>query len=128
MQFDHITCQTMLVIAIMHCEWYLWNITDWEALADREPDALLSTVPSDCLSGVSNLKLENTKSQTPKRRGRGTFSYEKQELYSDQLLDGIDVEDEETHCSSEDKRDIPKCKWHLDTYQYYPVENKQVKN
>ncbi|XP_061374504.1 uncharacterized protein LOC133316742 [Gastrolobium bilobum] len=86
---------------------------DWEAIADLEPDELLSTVSSDCLSGVSNLKLENSKSPTPKRRGRGTFSYEKHELYSDQLLDSsvIDVEDEETHCNSEDKRDIQNSKY-----------------
>ena len=81
-------------------------------MADREPDELLSTVSSDCLAGVSNLKLETTKSPTPKRRGRGTFSYEKQELYSDQLPDSsvVDVEDEETDGSSEDKRDIQNCK------------------
>ncbi|XP_027347510.1 coiled-coil domain-containing protein R3HCC1L [Abrus precatorius] len=87
---------------------------DWEAMADREPDELLPTVlSSDCLSGISNLKLENTKSQNPKRRGRGTFSYEKQELYSDQLLDRsvIDVEHEETHCSSEDKREMQNSKY-----------------
>ncbi|KAE9593105.1 hypothetical protein Lal_00028745 [Lupinus albus] len=86
---------------------------DWEAMADREPDELLSSIPPDCLSGVSNLKLEKTKNQTPKRRGRGTFSYEKQELYSDQLLNDsvIDVEDEETQCSSEDKGDIRKSKY-----------------
>ena len=85
----------------------LRNVTDWEAIADLEPDELLPTVSSDCLSGVSNLKLENTKSQAPKRRGRGTFSYEKQKLYSDELLDSsvIDVEDDETHCNSEDKKD-----------------------
>lgn len=91
----------------------LGNIADWEAIAEREPDEILPTVSPDCLSGVSNLKLDNTKSQTPKRRGRGTFSYDKQKLYSDQLLDSsvIDVEEEETHCNSEDKKDIQQnCK------------------
>ncbi|KAI9074692.1 hypothetical protein K1719_043346 [Acacia pycnantha] len=45
-----------------------------------------SSVYEHCLSGISDLKIENTKSQVPKHRGRGTFSYEKRELYSDQLL------------------------------------------
>lgn len=57
--------------------------------------------------------MENTKSPTPKRRGRGTFSYDTDKLYSDQLLDGSiidDVDDKETHRGSEDKKDIPKRK------------------
>ncbi|CAJ1979095.1 unnamed protein product [Sphenostylis stenocarpa] len=86
---------------------------DWEAIADREPDELLPTGSSDCVSGISNLKLENTKSGTPKRRGRGTFSYKKQELYSDQLLDSSidDVEQAETCCNSEDNRDVQSTKY-----------------
>lgn len=58
--------------------------TDWEAIADREPSELLS---SECLPGVSNLSLEDSKVEAPKRRGRGTFSYRKTELYSDRLSD-----------------------------------------
>lgn len=58
------------------------NFTDWEAIADRAPDELLS---SQCLPRVSELSLTDTKVQTPKRRGRGTFSYKKHELYCDQL-------------------------------------------
>ncbi|CAK8575719.1 unnamed protein product [Lathyrus sativus] len=80
---------------------------DWEAKADCEPDKLLSPVSSEVLSRVSDLKLENTKSPTPKRRGRGTFSYDNDKLYSDRLLDGSiidDVEDEETRSGSEDKK------------------------
>ncbi|XP_047157550.1 coiled-coil domain-containing protein R3HCC1L [Vigna umbellata] len=86
---------------------------DWEAIADLEPDELLPTVSSDSVSGKSNLKLENAKSGTPKRRGRGTFSYEKQELYSDQLLDRsvVDVEQDETPCNSEDNRDVQSTKY-----------------
>ncbi|KAL2328403.1 hypothetical protein Fmac_021830 [Flemingia macrophylla] len=87
---------------------------DWEAIADLEPDELLPTVSSDCSTGMSNLKLENKKSGAPKRRGRGTFSYEKQELYSDQLLGRsvVDVERDETQCSSEDNnRDVPNSKY-----------------
>ncbi|KAK2433626.1 R3H and coiled-coil domain-containing protein [Trifolium repens] len=87
---------------------------DWEAIADLEPDKLLSPVSSDILTGVSNIKLVDTKSQTPKRRGRGTFSYDKDKLYSDRILDGsiIDnIEEEETQCSSEDKKDTPNSKY-----------------
>lgn len=87
-------------------------ITDWEAIADREPDELLPTVSLDSVPGKSNLKLENAKSGTPKRRGRGTFSYEKQELYSDQLLGRsvVDVEQGEKPCNSEDNRDVQSSK------------------
>lgn len=90
----------------------LYNITDWEAMADRSADELLPSVSAQCLSGVSDLKLESTKSQTPKRRGRGTFSYDTYELYSDQILDNsvIDEKDEETQHTAEDKREIGACK------------------
>ncbi|KAL4578584.1 hypothetical protein LXL04_014709 [Taraxacum kok-saghyz] len=54
---------------------------DWEAVADRTPDELLST---QTLEDVSKLTLEDKKDQPPVRRGRGTFSYQKQGLYSDQ--------------------------------------------
>ncbi|MED6119363.1 hypothetical protein PIB30_011166 [Stylosanthes scabra] len=86
---------------------------DWEAMADRKPDELLPTVSSDCIAGVSSLKLDTSKSPAPKRRGRGTFSYEKQELYSDQLRDSsvVDVEDEGSHCSSEDKKVVQNTKY-----------------
>ncbi|PQM32564.1 coiled-coil domain-containing protein R3HCC1L isoform X1 [Prunus yedoensis var. nudiflora] len=70
---------------------------DWEAIADREPDELLS---SQVLPEVSKLSLEDTKVQTPKRRGRGTFSYKKDELYSDQIPDKliIDTQEDEDGC------------------------------
>ncbi|KAH0972195.1 hypothetical protein GBA52_024351 [Prunus armeniaca] len=71
--------------------------TYWEAIADREPDELLS---SQVLPEVSKLSLEDTKGQTPKRRGRGTFSYKKDELYSDQIPDKliIDTREDEDVC------------------------------
>ncbi|KAL5056324.1 hypothetical protein RYX36_037006 [Vicia faba] len=87
---------------------------DWEAKADCEPDKLLSPVSSEVLTGVSNIKLENAKNPTPKRRGRGTFSYDKDKLYSDRLLDGSiidDVEDEETRSGSEDKKGTPNLQY-----------------
>ncbi|XP_062172301.1 uncharacterized protein LOC133877870 [Alnus glutinosa] len=65
---------------------------DWEAIADRTPDELRL---SQCLPEVSELSLTDTKVQTPKRRGRGTFSYNKHELYSDQLSDKAIVDNSE---------------------------------
>ncbi|KAI3775959.1 hypothetical protein L1987_45719 [Smallanthus sonchifolius] len=58
---------------------------DWEAVADRAPDDLLSP---QCLPDVSTLTLEDKKSKTLVRRGRGTFSYQKHGLYSDQHSGG----------------------------------------
>ncbi|XP_075633145.1 uncharacterized protein LOC142605605 isoform X2 [Castanea sativa] len=79
---------------------------DWEAMADRAPDELLS---SQCLPGVSEPLMQDTKVQAPKQRGRGTFSYKKHELYSDQLSDKSiinDAEDEDDTCdNAEVKRD-----------------------
>ncbi|POO01389.1 Nucleotide-binding alpha-beta plait domain containing protein [Trema orientale] len=79
---------------------------DWEAIAERSPDELLS---SQCLPGVSKLSLEDTKPKTPKRRGRGTFSYKKDELYSDNLSDKSvtdNLDDEGVSCSSERNSDV----------------------
>ncbi|KAL3335909.1 hypothetical protein AABB24_031900 [Solanum stoloniferum] len=63
---------------------------DWEAIADRAPDELLSP---QHLPEVSKISLQDSKVQAPKRRGRGTFSYQKQCLYSDQQSDEPDVDD-----------------------------------
>ncbi|PON50899.1 Nucleotide-binding alpha-beta plait domain containing protein [Parasponia andersonii] len=79
---------------------------DWEAIAERSPDELLS---SQCLPGISKLSLEDTKPKTPKRRGRGTFSYKKDELYSDNLSDKSvmdNLDDEGVSHSSERNSDI----------------------
>ncbi|KAL0437074.1 UNVERIFIED_CONTAM: hypothetical protein Sradi_0415300 [Sesamum radiatum] len=57
---------------------------DWEAIADRSPEELL---PSQSLAGVSELSLEDSKAPVIRRRGRGTFSYNKQGLYSDNQSD-----------------------------------------
>lgn len=86
--------------------------TDWEAIADRSPDELLS---SQSLPEVSKLSFEDTKVQAPKRRGRGTFSYKKNELYSDRQDDKIvvedveDVEDEDVRCNSESNTEPRHC-------------------
>lgn len=70
---------------------------DWEAVADRAPDELLSP---QSLPGVSKVHLEDTKVQTSKRRGRGTFSYQKHGLYSDQQSDGLVVDNSESEAAS----------------------------
>lgn len=74
---------------------------DWESIADRTPDELLSSqslpevsLSSQSLPEVSKLSLEDTKVQTPKRRGRGTFSFKKHELYSDQVSDKLIVDND----------------------------------
>lgn len=90
----------------------MWMSTDWEAMADRDPDELLS---SQGLPEVSKLSLEDTgvKVQAPKRRGRGTFSYKKNELYSDWQDDKSIVEDAEVDddscLSSESKTELRHC-------------------
>lgn len=84
---------------------------DWEAIADRAPDELLSP---QCLPGVSELSLQDTKVQPPKRRGRGTFSYKKPELYSDQLSDKSiinDAEGEDVCHNAEGKKDTRNARY-----------------
>ncbi|AED92985.1 putative Coiled-coil domain-containing protein R3HC1/R3HCL [Arabidopsis thaliana] len=53
---------------------------DWEALADVEPSKLL---PVEELPEISKLSVEEPKVQGPKRRGRGTFTYKSDAMYSD---------------------------------------------
>ncbi|WOG97557.1 hypothetical protein DCAR_0416898 [Daucus carota subsp. sativus] len=67
---------------------------DWEAVADRAPEELLST---EDIPDVSNISLKDKDTQIIKRRGRGTFSYKKQGLYSDQHSDdpAIDISEDE---------------------------------
>ncbi|GAV60816.1 DnaJ domain-containing protein [Cephalotus follicularis] len=81
---------------------------DWEVIADHVADELL---PLQCLPGVSNLSLEAleaTKVQAPKRHGRGTFSYKRDEMNSDRQFDNSiadDVCDEDVCHSSERTRE-----------------------
>ncbi|XP_060173276.1 uncharacterized protein LOC132603980 isoform X2 [Lycium barbarum] len=70
---------------------------DWEAIADRAPDELLSP---QHLPEVSKISLQDSKVQGPKRRGRGTFSYQKDSLYSDQQSAGPSVDDIEDETAS----------------------------
>ncbi|KAL9235407.1 hypothetical protein vseg_010166 [Gypsophila vaccaria] len=75
---------------------------DWEAMADRAPEELLSVSPrktpeveveSELEPDISNLSLSDAKPKIPKRRGRGTFTYRKQGLYSDQQADDYEVDE-----------------------------------
>lgn len=76
----------------------LLEIADWETIADRAPEELL---PLQGLPEVSKLSLENTKIQTPKRRGRGKFSYTTHGLYGDQQSNGfVDYSENEAVCNS----------------------------
>ncbi|XP_073040495.1 uncharacterized protein [Primulina eburnea] len=70
---------------------------DWEAIADRAPEELFTPLN---LPGVSELSLEDSKVQIAKRRGRGTFSYKKQGLYSDNQSDETVFDDPETNSSN----------------------------
>ncbi|KAL7174595.1 hypothetical protein ACSBR2_033774 [Camellia fascicularis] len=84
---------------------------DWEAIADRAPEELLSP---QCLPEVSKLSLEDAKTQTPKRRGRGMFAYTTHGMYSDQQSDGsvVDNSENEAVCdSSEGDRQIRNVKY-----------------
>nr|GMD61614.1 R3H and coiled-coil domain-containing protein 1 isoform X1 [Ipomoea batatas] len=76
------------------------SVDDWEAIADRDPNELLS--PSS-LPEVSNLSLQDSKVQAPKRRGRGTFLYQKYGLYSDEQSEGrkFDYSDDDVSDSTE---------------------------
>ncbi|KAF4360309.1 hypothetical protein F8388_020600 [Cannabis sativa] len=89
------------------------HASNWEAIAERSPDELLS---SQCLPGVSKISLEATKPKTPtpKRRGRGTFSYKKDELYSDNLSDKSVIDDlEDGDVSHSSERNTEKTTWEL---------------
>ncbi|VVB16872.1 unnamed protein product [Arabis nemorensis] len=72
---------------------------DWEALADREPSKLLSV---EELPEISKLSVEEPKVQGPKRRGRGTFTYKRDMMYSDRDFCESRFEDSEDNDMSRD--------------------------
>ncbi|CAA0824335.1 Unknown protein [Striga hermonthica] len=64
-----------------------------------------------CLPGISKLSLEESKSQQTKRRGRGTFAYKKQGLYSDNPSDEPIIDDDSEnnsvgHAEDPEKRNL----------------------
>ncbi|KAK1386788.1 Coiled-coil domain-containing protein R3HCC1L [Heracleum sosnowskyi] len=75
---------------------------DWEAAADRAPEELLSTQD---IPDVSNISLKDKETQTIKRRGRGTFAYKKQGLYSDQQFDDPAIDISEDEVGTDDSQD-----------------------
>lgn len=62
---------------------------------------------------MSNLTLEDAEFQAPKRRGRGSFLYKKNGLYSDQVADAVSIDNSEEEfggqCSNE-APDTRNCK------------------
>ncbi|XP_047316594.1 uncharacterized protein LOC124920202 isoform X2 [Impatiens glandulifera] len=80
---------------------------DWEAIADHS----LNDLRLSPKSLPSKPSLDDVKVPTPKRRGRGTFAYKKEGLYSDQLTDGNpkDDDDSESQSSEKDSNTRIKC-------------------
>ncbi|XP_074371722.1 uncharacterized protein LOC141712616 [Apium graveolens] len=76
---------------------------DWEAVADRAPEELLSTQDTP---DVSNISLKDKETHIIKRRGRGTFAYKKQGLYSDQQFDDPANDISEDEVGTDDSQDI----------------------
>ncbi|PIA54322.1 hypothetical protein AQUCO_00900696v1 [Aquilegia coerulea] len=84
---------------------------DWEAVADRGSIQVISPQIDE---EISKLILDDTKSKTPKRRGRGSFLYKKNGLYSDQEpSDAVSCtsEDEDSHHKSEEKMEKPNSRY-----------------
>ncbi|KAF6158956.1 hypothetical protein GIB67_042037 [Kingdonia uniflora] len=87
------------------------NSADWEAIADRSSDEVFFPKLD---SAIKKLTLKDTKAQTSKRRGRGSFLYKKNGLYSDQEPSGTasDVSDDEVlHPRLVEKAEIIKFKY-----------------
>ena len=71
-------------------------------------------LPPPCLPEVSKLLLDESeiKKKVPTRRGRGTFTYKKQGLYSDEQthdLIACDTSDEVVHDKTEKASETRKC-------------------
>ncbi|KAF0893793.1 hypothetical protein E2562_029684 [Oryza meyeriana var. granulata] len=89
---------------------------DWEALADRgEHDETLALARSleeqAKVSPCTSSEKTSTLSSGPKRRGRGSFLYDKSVLYSDQCDLENDVDEEESN-------DQSGSKGHMDEKQH----------
>ncbi|CAA7061124.1 unnamed protein product [Microthlaspi erraticum] len=65
---------------------------DWEALVDCEPSKLFSV---EELPEISKLSVEEPKVEGPKRRGRGTFTYKRDTMYTDRDFGESRFEDSE---------------------------------
>ncbi|XP_022141904.1 coiled-coil domain-containing protein R3HCC1L isoform X2 [Momordica charantia] len=114
--------------------------TDWEAIADRSPNELISlqSSPNELLSlkrepDGTGLSVRETKDQTPRRRGRGTFSYKKDELYSDKLSDSSTIKDtkaeDATHGLEEGRRELKSAQYgtqHVLVLTDFPLSTKTM--
>ncbi|XP_051228528.1 uncharacterized protein [Lolium perenne] len=86
---------------------------DWEAIADRGDEApvrplgLEARVSSSGKSSTPSSEKSGTPSSGPKRRGRGSFLYDKSVLYSDQCGSERDLDDKgsDPHSGSKDHED-----------------------
>lgn len=93
-------------------------VADWEALADLEPSKLL---PVEELPEISKLSVEEPKVQGPKRRGRGTFTYQRDVMYSDRDFSESrfdDSEDNDLSRDSEKTNEALKCKFVLSIFPF----------
>ncbi|KAF5204645.1 coiled-coil protein [Thalictrum thalictroides] len=84
---------------------------DWEAVADRGSIPVISPQIDE---DISKLSMEDTTSKTPKRRGRGSFLYKKNGLYSDQEPNDAVLyasKDEDSHNKSEEKMEKHKLRY-----------------
>ena len=74
-------------------------LTDWEAIADSGAldDTLVSSLDQEArVPSCSSSEKSSTPSSGPKRRGRGSFLYDKSVLYSDQCGSERDLDDKES--------------------------------
>ena len=74
-------------------------LADWEAIADSgalDDTLVLSPEQEARVSSCSSSEKNSTPSSGPKRRGRGSFLYNKSVLYSDQCGLERDLDDKES--------------------------------
>ncbi|XP_062208189.1 uncharacterized protein LOC133909670 isoform X2 [Phragmites australis] len=79
---------------------------DWEAIADRgaHDDTLVRSLEQEArVSSCSSSEKSSALSSGPKRRGRGSFLYDKSVLYSDQCGSERDLDDKESSPQSGSK-------------------------
>ncbi|OVA07154.1 hypothetical protein BVC80_1289g75 [Macleaya cordata] len=95
------------VSAASACDGSAASDDDWEAIADRAPNEILT--PQHNETGISGISLKDTDLETPKRRGRGAFLYKKNSLYSDQQPNAAtsdNSDDEAGHYNSEENSKV----------------------
>lgn len=86
----------MCFILLIH---HVFCKTDWESIADRE---LKDPTPLKEIGQLVELSLKDSKPEVLKRRGRGSFLFEKNSLYSDQIMDNStsDAFDDHPECET----------------------------